>query len=216
MKDNELLEIWKSNDQKLDQLLSLNQEFIHRMTKDRLKNTIERMHKPKRLALLVGLPYTLLLYAITLIAFKADGLFVVIGFGSISLIMTIIIIAYFYHIYLINQISNTQEIITAQRKLAKLKLSSFNITRLAIIQLPFWSICWMSLDALKNSPFLYGGVNLLVFLGLAYLSFWIYKNINIKNTESKISQLFLSGVEWEPILKSSEILDQLKEYETSL
>jgi len=162
MKDNELLEIWKSNDQKLDQLLSLNQEFIHRMTKDRLKNTIERMHKPKRLALLVGLPYTLLLYAITLIAFKADGLFVVIGFGSISLIMTIIIIAYFYHIYLINQISNTQEIITAQRKLAKLKLSSFNITRLAIIQLPFWSICWMSLDALKNSPFLYGGVNLLI------------------------------------------------------
>ena len=51
----------------------------------------------------------------------AGGFFVALGFGSIALIMSVIMIAYFYHIHLINQISGTQEIFTAQRKIAELK-----------------------------------------------------------------------------------------------
>ncbi len=213
MKDNELQNIWKSYDQKLDQVLSLNKQLTYDLTKEKLNKTINQLRRPKRAMLFFGIPYTLLLFSITLIALKAGSSFVSLGFGAISIIMTIVVILYFYHLNLINEINNNDNIIEVQEKISRLKISSFNCTKLALIQLPFWTICWVSYDALINSPWLYGGVNLAVFLGLTYLAYWLYKNLDIQNSDSKISRFFLSGSEWEPILRSSEILKQLKEYE---
>jgi hypothetical protein len=212
MKDIEIENIWKSNDQKLDEILSLNKEIVYDLTKEKARKTIGTMRKPKRAMLIIGIPYTIFLYLITFIGFKAGAIFVTLGFGLISLIMTAISIGYFYHLHLINSISRLQEIVDVQKKIAELKISSFNIARLALVQIPFWSICWLSLDTLKKSPMLYGGVNLIVFLALAYFSYWLYKGLDLKNSNSKIGRLFLSGAEWEPIIKASEILDQLKDY----
>jgi len=211
MKDIELVNIWKSYDQKLDEVLSLNKEIVFELTKEKVAKTIRTMRKSKKAMLLIGIPYTLFLYLLTFIGYNAKGIFVMFGFGSISLIMTAIIIGYFYHIYLINSISRSQEVFDVQKKISELKISSFNIVRLAIIQIPFWSICWMSLEAFKKSPIIYGGVNLIVLIGLIYLSYWLYKNLNPRKPNSKVRKLLLSGIEWEPIKKASEILEQLKD-----
>jgi len=211
MKDIELVNIWKSYDQKLDEVLSLNKEIVFELTKEKISKTIRTMRRPKKVILLIGIPYTLFLYLLTFIGYNSKGIFVMFGFGSISLIMTAIIIGYFYHIYLINSISSTQEIFDVQKKISELKISSFNVVRLAIIQIPFWSICWMSLDAFKKSPIIYGGVNLIVLLVLIYLSYWLYKSLNPRYTNSKVRKFFLSGTEWEPIKKACEILEQLKD-----
>jgi hypothetical protein len=112
------------------------------------------------------------------------------------------------------KISHSAEISAVQKSIAELKMSSYNIARLAIIQLPFWITCWISIEELKNSPFIYGGINLVLFLGCSYLSFWLYKNLNIHNSDSSIGKIFFSGKEWEPIIKSSDLLRQLKEYES--
>jgi hypothetical protein len=212
MKDIEIVNIWKSYDQKLDEVLSLNKEIVYDLTKEKARNTIGTMRKPKRAMLIIGIPYTIFHCFITFIGYKAGAIFVTLGFGSISLIISAIIIGYFYHLHLINSINRLQEVVDVQKKIAELKISSFNIARLALVQIPFWSICWMSLDALKKSPMLYGGINLIVFLALAYFSYWLYKRLNLQNSDSKISRLFLSGAEWEPIINASEILDQLKDY----
>ena len=215
MEDNELLNIWKSYDQKLEQVLSINKQLTYDLTKDKLNKTINRLKTPKRVMLFFGIPYTLLLIFITFIAFKAGSPFVFIGFGAISIIMTIVVILYFYHLVLINAINNNSNIIEVQEKISKLKVSSFNSTKLAIIQLPFWSICWVSLDAVKNAPFLYGGINFIVFLGLSYFTYWLYRNIDIQNMDSKINKFFFAGSEWDPIIKSTNILEQLKEYKSN-
>ena len=210
MKDKELISIWKSHDQKLDDILSINKDIMTELTKTKLNNTIGSMRSPMRLLLLLGIPYTLILYLITWVAFMAAGFFVVLGFGILSLIMTAIIIGYCYHLVLIRHINSSEEIIVVQKKLAELKVSSYNMIRLSIIQLPFWSICWISLEALKQSPFVYGGINLIVFLGLAYLSYWLYKKLSLEINDSTGSRFFLSGKDWEPIEKSLAILEQLK------
>ncbi|MBK8555830.1 MAG: hypothetical protein IPL65_08685 [Lewinellaceae bacterium] len=120
-------------------------------------------------------------------------------------------IAYFYHLYLIHAIDNSESVSGVQENLSRLKLSSFNITRLAMLQIPFWSLCWVSMDALQSSPLLYGGVNLLVFLGLAYLAYWLYNNLDVDKMDKKWNQFMFSGVEWDPIVKSVSILQQLEE-----
>lgn len=154
MKDQELLNLWKSYDQKLEEvLLFLNKEIVKRITLKKLSNTILGLKNPKRAMLLFVILSSIILYFITFISTKAGGKFVTIGFGVISMIMTLIIFGYLYQFYLISQISKSLEVIEVQKKLIKLKLSSFNLTRLAIVQLPFWSICWMSMDAFLSSPF---------------------------------------------------------------
>lgn len=212
MEDQNLLNIWKSYDQKLDAVLSLNKSIVENMTRDKMNRIIGSVRRPKRNMLMIGVPYTIVLYLITFIAISAGGLFVAIGFAAISLIMTGIILGYFYQLNILNQINRSEQIVDVQERIAKLKISTFNITRLALVQLPFWSICWMSLDGLKSSPLVYGSVNLVVFLGLAYLAFWLYKRLDIQNNDSKVSRFFLSGNEWEPIVRASNILDQLAEY----
>ncbi|MEL6719257.1 MAG: hypothetical protein AAFP82_11115 [Bacteroidota bacterium] len=212
MQDQELMDIWKSYDQKLEDVLSLNREIVQEITRNKFNATIVSMRFPKRMMLLIGIPYTIILYFITFIAYQAEAIFVVLGFGTISLIMSFTVISYIYHLILISQISRSQELIQMQERIAKLKISSFLTTRLAILQLPFWTICWMSLNALKATPILYGGIHLLLFLAFSYLAYWLYQQLSIENRDSRVSQFFLSGREWEPIIKSSAILEQLKAY----
>ncbi|MDF9798578.1 hypothetical protein OKW21_003841 [Catalinimonas alkaloidigena] len=97
--------------------------------------------------------------------------------------------------------------------MSKLKISSFKRLNLAVFQLPFWSVYWESVDAIKESPIIYGGINLLIFIMLAYVAYWLYQQLSYTNKESKVRDFFLSGSEWEPLLKSAEILEQIKEYE---
>lgn len=214
MNENELLNIWKSYDQKLEQVLSLNKEILTNINKDKLNRTIGPLRGIKKIMLLIGIPYTLLLFFISFIGYKVGALFVMFGFGSIATIMTGIIISYIHHIYLIQQIMHSEEIMDVQHKLSKLKISSFNVARLAVIQFPFWSICWMSIKALIDSPIVYGGINLIIFLLLSYVSYWLYKRLDIQNEDSKVSKLFFSGSEWEPLQKASGILEQIKEYQS--
>ncbi len=208
-----MLKIWSSYDQKLEEVLTLNKEIAYEITRSNLNRTINSMRLPKSILLALGIPYTIILGLITWTTFKAGAFIMTLGFGIISLIMYAIIIGYIYHLFLIAKINREESISEVQKRIAELKVSSFNIARLAIIQLPFWSVCWISIEAIKNSPFIYGGVNLAVFLGLTYVSYWVYKNLAIDNANSKINKVIFSGNEWEPILKSSDILEQLKEYE---
>ncbi len=213
MENNDLQGLWQSNDQKLEQILAINKVLAIDLTKEKLNKQISRLYRPKWTAILIGIPYTLLLMAITAIASIAKAYFVAIGFGAISLVMLILLVNYFYHLYLISQVQNNEDILSTQEHLSKLRISSFNSLNLAVFQLPFWSICWISIDAVKESPFIYGGINLLVFSLLAYSALWLYQKLSYRNKDSTIRDFFLSGSEWEPILKSTEILAQIKEYE---
>lgn len=212
MNDTELFNIWQSYDRKLDKVLRVNEQVTFDLLKGKLDKSIGKMKRPKRLMLAIGIPYTILLYFITGIAWKAGAVFVFLGFGAIALIMAAVVVSYFYHLHLIHEINHSDDVVEVQEAMSKLEIASFNSIRLSILQIPFWSLCWVSLDALRQSWLIYGGINLAVFLGLAYLAYWLYKELDIRHPSSKVSRFFLSGSEWDPILKSTEILEQLKAY----
>lgn len=213
MDNIELQNIWKTYDHKIEQLIVINKDIAVNLSKQQLNQQIGKLYRPKWIAIFIGIPYTLLLIVVTTIASMAKAYFVAIGFGTIALIMTLLLLHYCYQLYLISQVRNNEEVLPTQQQLSKLRISSFKSLRLSVFQLPFWSICWVSVDALKESPFIYGGVNLLVFSLLTYIAYWLYDQLSYKHEKSKIRDFFLSGREWEPILKSAEILEQIKEYQ---
>ena len=213
MENIELQNIWKSYDQKISSMLEINKDIAINLSKQKLDKQISRLYRPKWTAVLIGIPYTILLINITIIASIADAYLIAIGFGIISLIMAILLGNYFYQLYLISEIRSSNEVLSTQQQLSKLRISSFNSLSFAVFQLPFWSMCWISIEALKESPLVYGGINLLVFLILGYISYWLFQKLSYNQKESKVRDFFLSGNEWEPILRSTEILEQIKEYE---
>ena len=208
MNDKELLQLWNNYDPKLDQVLKLNQDLTIELTKNKLQRAIGRMIWPKRLIFLLGLPYTLILIIVTRITFESEAYVMSLSFGVISLIMLITLASYIYHLFLISAINIDDSVRDVQQRLSQLRLSSFTLTRMTVFQLPFWSLCWFSINAFKTSPFWYGGINIIIFLGLSFIAWWIYRSLG--NKESKISKIVFTGIEWEPIVKSSDILEQLK------
>jgi len=210
MQDQELITLWKSYDSKMDAVLAVNQQIVSELTQQRLQKTIGKLRRPKTIALLIGIPYTLLIFAITGIAWAAGGIFPFIGFGIIGLIMTFTLCLYGYHLHLISQINGADDIQSVQVKLSKLKLASFQTLRIALLQLPFWVICWISLDEVLASPWVYGGINLLLVAGACYLTYWLFRQISPVKPDSKVRRFFLSGHEWEPLAKASHILEQLE------
>ena len=212
MENIELSELWKSYDQKIDQVLTMNKEVALHISKQKINTQMNKLALPKRAVTLIGIPYTALLIAISYITFKAEAYIMTLGFGAISLIMLVVLGNFFYQLILINKIKGSDEVIAVQQQLANIKLSSFNALKLSIYQLPFWAICWISIDALKSSPLIYGGVNLFVIVGLTFLSYWIFNKFNYDKMNPEIRNTFFSGPEWEPLVISSKILDQIDEY----
>ncbi len=205
--------IWKSYDQKMEDMLAINTELAIDLTRQKLRRQMNRLVVPKWTAIGIGVPYALLLIAITTIAAKAKAYFVAIGFGAIALVTIALLLGYCYQLYLIDRVKNDEDVLSTQKQLSNLRLSSFNCIKLGVLQLPFWSVCWVSLDAIKDNPFVYGGIHGLIFLLLAYMAYWLYHKVSVKNKVSKVRDFFLSGNEWEPILKAAALLEQLKEYE---
>lgn len=213
MDNSELQKIWQSYDQKMNDVLAVNKALAIDLTRQKLNSQIRRLNRPKWFAVMVGLPYTIIVMGIAITATLAQAYLVATGFGAIALITAALLGSYFYQLYLIDQVSNSEDVLSTQEQLSKLKLSSFRSLNLAVFQLPFWSVCWISLDALRESPLLYGGVNLVVFLLLGYLSFWIYQKLSDRSKPSKVRDFFLSGREWEPMVKAEALLEQIKEYD---
>lgn len=212
MENIKLENLWKSYDQKIEKVLTINKEIAVNLARQSFNKQINRLSRPKWIAVIIGVPYAFLMLVITFITFMAEAYFAALGFGAIALIMILLLLSYFHQLYLVSQVKNNEDILSTQQQLSQLKLSSYNSLKLTIFQLPFWSICWVSLEALRNSPIIYGGINLLVFFILTYIAYKLYHSVSHKNKDSAIRDFFLSGAEWEPILKSAEILEQIKEY----
>ena len=98
MENIELQSIWKSYDRKLESVLVINKDIAINLSRQKLNKQISRLYRPKWTALIIGVPYTLLLMAATTIASIAKAYFVAIGFGTISLIMIILLLQYFYQL----------------------------------------------------------------------------------------------------------------------
>lgn len=213
MENIELQNIWKSYDQKLESMLAIHKDIAVNISRQKLNKQISRLYRPKFTAIVIGVPYTLLLIAVTIVAYTAKAYVATVGFGAISMLMILLLWHYLYQLYLIGRVRNDDEVLSTQQQLSKLRISVYRSLNLAVFQLPFWSICWVSISALKESPIIYGGLNLLIFIILSYLSYWLYQKLNSKNQISKVRNFFLSGSDWEPIVRSAEILEQIKEYQ---
>ena len=211
MEDKDLMNIWKQYDKKLDKVLAVNQQLTEEVTKLKVNSTLRKAKPIKWVAIALGIPWSIFLTSLAVLGVLGGNPFFAISFGAIALIMNFVLGVYIYHLVLMYQIDNSNSVIESQEKLAKLKISSIQGTRIAFLQLPFWTMFWLSTEIFSNAPVLLIA-HTIIFLVFAYTAIWLYRNIKIENMNKPWMKFLFSGIEWEPIIQSIDMLGQIEEY----
>lgn len=211
MEENQLFALWESYDRKLSENLILNIQNAQDITKIKVKSLLSGMQPLKIFAILTGIIWVLLLDVVVLNIWPAASPIFLIAIGIHILLTKLAIGIYIYQLVLINLVDINEPILSTQEKIAKLKSSTLWITRLLFLQLPAWTVFYWSKEMFQNLNALQISIHVSVALGMTFLSIWLYRNIRVENRDKRWFRLLLGGVEWDPIMKSIDLLQQIDE-----
>ncbi|MES2454619.1 MAG: hypothetical protein V4594_03725 [Bacteroidota bacterium] len=216
MEDLELMNLWKSYDQKLEQNLSYNRSNATEITKMKVSSLLSSMKPLKIFTILVGLVWvgygSIILINLFLFAFSSVSKFFLFSAGLQVLLTGIALVIYLYQLVLIHQVDLDQPVLQTQRQFASLKSSTLLATRILFLQLPLWTTFYWSEQMFINTNIILLLVQGLITLSFTVAAIWLFVNIRYENRNKKWFRFLFEGKEWTPVLKSMEMLSQIEEY----
>jgi len=217
MNENELKLLWQSSNEKLESSLKVNRKNTEDITRLKVQNFLASMKPTKVFTLIVGIIWVIGLGSIlsNLIVNHLSEIsqFFLISATIQGLLTAFTIGVYLYQLNLINQINFSEPVLSIQEKLSRLKISTLNVTRLLFLQLPLWTIFYWNDKMFVAQNWLLWILQGTVTLSFTYLAFWLFFNIKYENRNKKWFQWIFRGKEWQPILKSMELLNQIGQYQ---
>jgi hypothetical protein len=216
MENIEIINIWKSYDKKLDENLLLNRRNAEDLTKIKVKSYLTSMRPMKIFTLFIGLLWvglgSVVVAHLFIFAFTAMSKFFLIS-ASIQLLLTAIaLVLYIYQLILIHEVHIDEPILETQEKLARLRSSTLWVTRILFLQLPVWTTFYLTESLFSHGNIIFYIVQSIVTFSFTYIAFWLFVNINYKNKDKKWFRLIFDGKEWNPVMKSIELLNQINDY----
>ena len=216
MEDIEIINLWKSNDKKINETLLLNRKNAEEITKMKAQSFLSSMKPIKIFTVLVGILWVGIVGTIVanLFLFFYDKMSPFFLYSAmLQVILTAIaLIIYIYQTITIYQIDINDQILATQEKIVKLKSTTLLVTRILFLQLPVWTTFYWN-----NSMFENGNLFLWILQGIITISFtfvalWLFFNIKYENRNKKWFKLIFSGKEWIPLMNSMDLLSQIDEY----
>jgi hypothetical protein len=114
---------------------------------------------------------------------------------------------------MISNVNISDSVITTQKKISYLKGSTIWSAKILFLQLPFWTTFYLSKEMIVSGNIAYILVNGFFTLLFVYLAIWLFFNIKYENRNKKWFQWIFRGKEWQPILQSMELLNQIDNYQ---
>lgn len=212
MEDSEILNLWRSYDKKLDENLSLNRKNAEDITKIKVRSTLATMKPLKIFTILVGILWVGFVDIIIINLFPIANPFFLVSAGVQVLLTKLAIGIYLYQLVLIHQVDINDPILATQEKIARLKSSTLWVARLLFLQLPVWTTFYLNESMLQSGNVVLYTLQVLVTISFALVAVWLFRNIKYENKDKKWFGLIFNGKEWSPVMKSMELLDQIREY----
>ena len=216
MEHTEILNLWKSYDQKLEQALSINKATAQDVLKLKTKSVLASMKPIKLFTLLVGCVWVMLGSVIITNLFmyaydKVSHFFFY--FSAIQLILTTIAIAiYLYQLVVIQQVDVSDSVLKTQKRLSYLKSSTLWCARILFLQLPVWTTFYLSESTFLSGNIAYITINGIITLIFTCISVWLFLNINYSNKDKKWFKIIFEGKEWNPIIESLGYYREIEDY----
>jgi len=212
MEDNEILEVWKNYDRKLEENLLLSRQNATAITALKVQSFLASMKPLKIFTIAAGVLWVGLLDVLIVGLFHIASPFFLVSAILLTILNKLAIGIYLYQLILLHQADITEPVLATQEKIARLKSSTLWVARLLFLQLPLWTTFYWNKSMLEN-----GSVGLFIIQALVtgvfiFIAVWLFINISYKNRNKKWFGLIFNGKEWSPLMKSMEVLSQLEEY----
>jgi hypothetical protein len=212
MEDITLLNLWKSYESKLEDNLQLNRRNALDLTQIKLRSLLSSMRPIKVFTIVAGILWVALVDMIIVGSFQTASLYFLISAIAQVLLTKVAIGIYLYQLILISGVSIHTPVLQTQAKLARLQSSTMLVTRVLLLQLPFWTTFYWNKSMWENGNAFLIILQLSITLLFTYIALWLFRNIHYGNKDKKWFRVIFEGKEWSPVLKSFDLIDQIKEY----
>lgn len=214
MEDTEIINLWKSYDKKLEENLSLNRKNAEDITKIKVKSFLSSMKPMKIFIILVSIVWVGFVDVLIINIFDVASPFFLVSAAIHVLLTKLAIGIYLYQLILIYQVDISEPVLSTQEKLIRLRSTTLWISRLLFLQLPVWTTFWWNEVMFQEWNVFQWLITGSVTLAFVFAAIWLFFNIKFENRDKKWFRLLFTGIEWNPVMKSMELLSQIDEYKT--
>jgi hypothetical protein len=212
MEDTAMINLWKSYDRKLEEVLLFSRQHAEELTRIKVRSFLTSMTPIKIFTIITGILWAGFIDVLLVGTFAIASPFFLVSLGIQVTLTKLAIGVYLYQLILIHRVDISEPILATQEKIARLQSSTIWVTRLLFLQLPIWTTFYLS-----KGMFQYGNTSLIilqVFITLlfTFMAVWLFLNIKYENRDKKWFRLIFKGKEWDPMIKSMELLGQIHEY----
>lgn len=212
MDNAEIINLWKSYNQKLEENLLLNKRNAEDITKLKVQSFLSSMKPLKIFIILMGIAWVVFLDVLIVHLFAVVNAFFLLSAIFIALLNKLAIAIYIYQIIVIHQVDISDSILKTQEKLVRLKSSTLWVMRLLFLQLPFWTTFHLNKSMLENGNTWFFVIQLVITILLICLAVWLFFNIKLENKDKKWFRFIFYDQEWIPIIKSIELCREIEAF----
>ncbi len=217
MNENEIKLLWQSTNAKLESSIAINKKNMEDITKMKAQNFLASMKPIKLFTLIVGIlwviPLGFFIANLFIYAYDKVSLFFLYS-ALIQVFLTAIAVAmYIYQLILITKIDFSAPVLNIQENLSQLKISTLNIARILFLQLPVWTTFYLSENLLINGNHILLILQGIVTLAFLFIAIWLFLNIKYENRNKKWFQLIFTGREWQPLLHSMALINEIQNFQ---
>ena len=215
MNDTDLKYLWQTGNEQIALSQKSDKTSLDKLTKRNVSHFLSSMKPIKIFTLLAGLLWVLgigyVLIKLTIIAYdQVSPYFLYSAFFQVML-TAMAVILYIIQLSTLYSIDFNKPVVILQKTLINLKASTLNVTKILILQLPFWTTFYWNESMFKN-----GTLPLFILQGAVTISFtclaiWLFFNLKYENSDKWWFKLLLQGKEWEPLITSIGILNDMEE-----
>ena len=215
MNDTDLKYLWQTGNEQIAISQKSDKTSLDNLTKRNVSHFLSSMKPIKIFTLLVGLLWVFgigyVLIKLSINAYDQVSLYFLYSAYFQVMLTAMAVIIYIIQLSTLYSIDFNKPVVILQITLIKLKASTLNVTRILILQLPFWTTFYWNESMFKNGTlplFILQGA---VTISFTYLSLWLFFHLKFENADKWWFKLLLQGKEWEPLITSINILNEMEE-----
>jgi hypothetical protein len=212
MEDTEIINLWRTYGQRLEESLQLNRRNAEEITRLKVKSFLSSMKPIKLFTIATGIIWVILIDILIIKTFPGASWFFIISAGIQVLLTKLAIVIYLYQLILIHQADISEPVLETQQKLASLRSTTIWVTRVLFLQLPVWTTFYWNRSMLLNGNWALYIIQGAITLLFIFAAIWLFRNIKYENKDKKWFRLIFSGREWDPVIRSIELLNEVKAF----
>lgn len=218
MNDQELITIWKAQNEKIEKSLSINRKLLIEVVNQKAQTSLKSLKRLKTLGIVAFSLYLIVLSYLIFLAvsnYTSAANYFIVSITAIFLINVRGFIDYVKHLNWANNINYSGSITSIQQRLSALQLSIVKHTKIIVLQLPFWTTFYLS-DRWFPSEV---GMFYIIFQialtgGFTYFAYWFYKNQKIENLDKKWYQNLIAGSGGRSVKKALEFYKEIETFKS--